>query len=171
MCGVCQNVTCPVYYNFKKIFPYKIFFNYALFLSYSHFFEVPKLTCSNMVSHHWRLQMTWKHHQWMPVTWYICKRHPTCHTKCQDWPVILASKVGLRGQVESWQGYSCQKWMKFLAHAANTIVNWITHIVSVSGTILSSKTPGWYLEDRLSLDWVNLGQNGWNFQHRLQIHL
>ena len=116
-----------------------------------------------MVSHHWRLQMAWKHHHWMPVTWYIFKQHPTCHFGNQDYPVIQASKAGLCGWVESWHGISCQKWMKLSTKAPNIILIGIACFLIVSGTNPSSKTPGGHLEDRLSLDALLMHQSSWNF--------
>ena len=117
--GVSQNVKSPVYFTFQKIFPYKIFQNVLRHWVIAHFLKYQNW-------HHWRHQMAWKHHQWMPVTWYICKWHPTCHTKCQEYPVIQASKGRHGGQGESWQGYSCQNRIKLWTYVLYTIVNLLT---------------------------------------------
>ena len=69
----------------------KIFFGPS-FLRYRPYSEVQKLKYANMVSHDLSLLETWKWYQKMPVTWYTFKWHPTCHTSCQDYPIIQASK-------------------------------------------------------------------------------
>ena len=89
--GACQIDRWPV--QKKKIFPctQKIFS--LPFLSYRPFYEVSKLTYVNTISNDWRLLEAWKWLQKMPVTYYTFNRHPTCHSSCQDDPVIQDSKV------------------------------------------------------------------------------
>ena len=127
----------------------------------------------------------------MPVTWYIFKRHPTCHFGSQDYPVIQASKIEtwrigrvLTGFLMSELNETFRISLKYhskvnknycvvgdggFARPRNTLkiisnfflinqsINQsineqgiprtahppsITDSVSVSGTLLSSKTPG-----------------------------
>ena len=109
--------------------------------------------------------MVWKWHQKMPVTWYTFKWHPTCQTPCQDYPVLQDSKVRLKGHNESWQCSVCLNGLKLSGPIQNTFLSTLKTILMVSGTILSSKTPGSDFEDIGSLDGLFAVQSWWNLQY------
>ena len=114
--------------------------------------------------------MVWKWHQKMPVTWYTFKWHPTCQTPCQDYPVLQDSKVRLKGHNESWQCSVCLNGLKLSGPIQNTFLSTLKTILMVSGTILSSKTPGSDFEDIGSLDGLFAVQSWWNLQYWFRIH-
>ena len=114
--------------------------------------------------------MVWKWHQKMPVTWYTFKWHPTCQTPCQDYPVLQDSKVRLKGHNESWQCSVCLNGLKLSGPIQNTFLSTLKTILMVSGTILSSKTPGSDFEDIGSLDGLFAIQSWWNLQYWFRIH-
>ena len=123
-----------------------------------------------MISQDWSLLEAWKLHQWMPVTWYTFKWHPTCQTPCQDYPVLQDSKVRLKGHNESWQCSVCLNGLKLSGWIQNIFLSTLKTILMVSGTILSSKTPGSDFEDIGSLDGLFAVQSWWNLQYWFRIH-
>ena len=73
-------------------------------------------------------------------------------------PVLQDSRVRLRGHGESWWTFSGQNLMKLAEIVQNTFLNILKAILLVSGTILSSTTPGSDFKDMESW-WTFSGQN------------
>ena len=101
---------------------------------------------------------------------YIFKLIGVNFTGLRNQPVLQDSRMTLGGKMESWQGYLCQNWMKLSVEVLNTFFNYLLSTLMVTGTNLSSKTPGSDLEDRWSLDRVIHVRIDWNFQCRFEIH-
>ena len=72
--------------------------------------------------------------------------------------VLQDSRKILRGKVESWQGL-----MKILQKLHKDALIHLTPTSGQSGTYMSSKTPGRYLEERWSLDRVSDVGSWWKF--------
>ena len=97
---------------------------------------------------------------------YIFKIIGVNFTDIRNQPVLQDSRMTLGGKMESWQGYLCQNWMKLSVEVLNTFLNYLLSTSMVTGTNLSSKTPGSDLEYRWSLDRVIHVRIEWYFQYR-----
>ena len=78
----------------------------------------------------------------------------TNKTAISNTPIIQDSILGLGGQEESWWGFSGPIYFKLSGCIPYIILDCYTPIKQPTGTLLSSKTPSWDLEDRSSLDGV-----------------
>ena len=94
--------------------------------------------------------------------------------------VLQDSRRRLGGQEESWQAFSQPIVVKLAGNFPCDVTTLPTPSPSVSGTSLSSKTPGGDLEDRRSLDKLYVNQSSSKlqetflgmyqpFQHHLQV--
>ena len=77
--------------------------------------------------------------------------------------VLQDSRRRLGGQEESWQAFCQPINFKLARNIPGDSSTLLTPSPSVSGTSMSSKTPGGHLEDRLSLDALLMHQSSWNF--------
>ena len=82
----------------------------------------------------------------------------------QDPPCVLQdSRKPLGGRGESWHPFNAPICMKFSPNILGTNMDLLTPQAGVSGTSMSSKTPGSHLEDGESLDTLLMHQSAWNF--------
>ena len=102
---------------------------------------------------------------------YIIKQLGINFIGHRNHPVLQDSKRSHGGQGESWWTHSCQKWMKLTVKVHYAFLHTLVGTSLGSGTNLSSKTPGWCLEDRVNLDGHNHVLCEWNTFYEILMHL
>ena len=129
--------------------------------------KTPKLTwliCTILMMSYWS-----DSHQTFVISLIFHSIHSTwlLHTNkktLMNTPIIQDSILGLGGQEESWWGFSGPIYFKLSGCVPYIILDCYTPIKQPSGTLLSSKTPSWDLEDRRSFDGVLVVRFTSNFQ-------
>ena len=106
---------------------------------------------------------TFKHQSWE------CPNPFDTNSKClRNIHVLQDSRRRLGGQEESWQAFCLPINFKLARNIPGDSSTLLTPSPSVSGTSMSSKTPGGHLEDRRSLDTLLMHQLSWNFHKTFQ---
>ena len=100
---------------------------------------------------------------------YIFKIIGVNFTGLRNQPVLQDSRMTLGGKMESWQGYSCQNWMKLSVEVLNTIFNNLLSTSMVHISLLYLWVNFFYKSKLASLSWANF--DGIDIHHRSKLKL